>query len=141
MKKVFALLLAIVLCFSLCACGGQSEPELTKEELISTDLKTDIMTLQGEVYSNKVKAMQDYGNKPIIISGKVLTVETDHVVLCESQVCLDAYLSVEDLMKVESGEIISVAGIIKEIKEVTLNWADMPFSSPHCIMDVAYLVD
>ena len=141
MKKVIALLFAVVLCFSLCACGSQSEPELTKEELISTDLKTDIMTLQGEVYSNRVKAMQDYGNKPIIVTGKILLVEADHVVLCESQVCLEAYLSVEDLMKVKSGEIISVAGIIKEIKDVTLNWAEMPFTSPHCIMDVAYLVD
>ena len=73
MKKVIALLLAVVLCFSLCACGSQSEPELTKEELISTDLKTDIMTLQGEVYSNRVKAMQDYGNKPIIVTVEPIT--------------------------------------------------------------------
>ena len=58
MKKIITLLLVVLLCFSLCACG--KEKTLTKEELISTaTITTDIMTLQSAVYNNKLKATED----------------------------------------------------------------------------------
>ena len=141
MKKIITLLLVVLLCFSLCACGKGKT--LTKEELISTaTITTDIMTLQSAVYNNKLKATEDYCNKPIIVSGEVLMVEDNYVVICDSQVCLDAYLPTEDLVKISSNDTITVVGIINDIQDLEMNFgAGMPFNSPHYIMDVGYLVD
>ena len=141
MKKIITLLLVVLLCFSLCACG--KEKTSTKEELISTaTITTDIMTLQSAVYNNKLKATEDYCNKPIIVSGEVLMVEDNYVVICDSQVCLDAYLPTEDLVKISSNDTITVVGIINDIQDLEMNFgAGMPFNSPHYIMDVGYLVD
>ena len=140
MKKIITLFLTVLLCFSLCACGG--EKTLTKEELISTAISTDIMTLQSAVYDNRLKAKEDYCNKPISISGNVMMVEEDHIVICESQVCLDAYLSTEDIIKISSGDTVTIVGIISDIQDMEIKLGGvMPFNSPHYIMEAGYLVD
>ncbi len=140
MKKVLALFITIILCFSLCACG--EDKKITKEELISTAISTDIMTLQNAVYENRLKAKEDYCNKPILVSGKAMLINEDHVTICESQICLDAYLPVEDLIKISSGDTITVVGIIRDIQDIEINLGGaMPFNTAHYIMDVGYLVD
>lgn len=142
MKKIIALLLASLLCFSICACGG--DEKLTEEELLKTAVSTDIQTLQTAAYENKLKAKEDYCNKSIIISGTVLSVEEDYVVLHDSsKVFLDAYLSVDDLTSISSGDRITVVGIISDIqdKEVSFGgFIEPSFTSPHYIMNLGYLV-
>ena len=43
MKRIFALLMAIVLCFGLCACGGSKEPEKTPEDKVTSAVRSYIM--------------------------------------------------------------------------------------------------
>ena len=154
MKKVISLLLALVMCLSLCACGGDNdtpeatetpteatEEQLSKEDLIANAITTDITTLQTAVYQNEVKAKQDYCGKPIIVSGKAIRVEDDHVEICDSQVSLDAYLSIDELVKISTQTNITVVGIISDIQDVESNWGGINYTFPHYIMEVAYLIE
>ena len=48
MKKTIALILAIVLCLSLCACGGSNDtPETKNDEKISTPAESQLPTTNG----------------------------------------------------------------------------------------------
>ena len=48
MKKTIALILAIVLCLSLCACGGWNDtPETKNDEKISTPAESQLPTTNG----------------------------------------------------------------------------------------------
>ena len=162
MKKTLSLILALVLCLSLCACGGgndtpkttealteapteapteATEAQLSKEELITNAITTDIFTLQSAVYQNKVKAKQDYCNKPIVVTGKAIKVEDDYVVMSEGQVSVYAFLSVDDLVKIKTQTNISVVGIISDIQDEDSNWGGMTFNFPTYIMDLAYLIE
>lgn len=48
MKKTIALILAIVLCLSLCACGGGNDtPETKNDEKISTPAESQLPTTNG----------------------------------------------------------------------------------------------
>ena len=57
MKKFIALLLSVLLCFSLCACGGKSEDTQTTEpstEATTEETTEDINTLnEAELFSAK----------------------------------------------------------------------------------------
>ena len=95
MKKAISLLLALVLCLSLCACGGGNEtpntteaptettaPEatkLTKEELLA---KASSITNDEakSALSNPAFAKSLVGNT-YIIYGKVWNIEVDHLVI------------------------------------------------------------
>lgn len=149
MKKLIALLLAAVMSLSLVACGGgegkqseaSEETAMTMEELLEDAISTDMSTLENAAYENKVKAKQDYCDKPIIVSGTALKVEDDHVIICDGQVCLDAYLTVDDLAEIETGSEIKVVGIISDIQDMDMKWAEMTLNSPHYIMETAYLTE
>ena len=140
MKKTISLFLVLVLCLSLCACGS-AESQLSKDDLISNAITTNVSILQAAVYQNKAKAKQDYCNKPIIVSGKAILVEDDHVVICDSQVCLDAYLSIDDLVKIDTDSNITVVGIISDIQDLDISWGGTTFTFPHYIMESAFLVE
>ena len=48
MKKTIALILSIVLCLSLCACGGSNDtPETKNDEKISTPAESQLPTTNG----------------------------------------------------------------------------------------------
>lgn len=165
MKKTITILLALVMVLSLAACGGGSqptstpapaataeptpeptpepteEPKATKEDLLAEAEKADMVDLQNAVYDNKVKAKQDYCNTPIAVTGKAIKIEDNYVIICDSQVCLDAYLSIDDLVKIETQNTITVVGIISDITELEMEWGGSNFKSPHYIMDYGYLVD
>ena len=40
MRKLFAILLAVVFCFSIVACGGETNPNAEKEEMVIGEWKT-----------------------------------------------------------------------------------------------------
>ena len=154
MKKALSLLLALVMCLSLCACGGgndtpktteapteATEAQLSKEELIANAIKTDVMTLQSAAGANRLKAKQDYCNKPIIVTGKAISVNEEYVRICDSQASVYAYLAVDELMEVTTGKNITVVGIISDLKDVEETIAGTVWKWPVYVMDVAYLIE
>ena len=143
MKRTIAFILAFVMCLSLCACGNSndtSESQLSKEELIANAITVDTYTLQNAFYENGVKAKQDYCNKPIIVSGTAIRVEDNYVIMCDSQVCVYVYLSVDDLVKIKTQTNISVVGIISDIQDREREWGGITFTEPSYIMEYAYLI-
>ena len=50
-------------------------------------------------------------------------------------------LAVQSLVKIETGKNISVIGIISDIQDIEMDWGGQKYTSPHYIMDIAYLVD
>ena len=165
-KRLSAIILSAVMGLLICACGGGAKTAETtttaaeetttaeemktteeasdipsKEELMKDPVKTTILDLQNALYDNKVKAKQTYCNVPVLVTGKALMVEDDHVVILDSQVGLDAFLSIDDLVKIETGKNISVIGIISDIQDIEMDWGGQKYTSPHYIMDIAYLVD
>ena len=162
MKKTVSLILALVMCLSLCACGGGNDtPEtteatgvtnvteatnatnaqLSKEGLIANAIKTDVMTLQSAAGANRLKAKQDYCDKPIIVTGKAISVNEEYVRICDSQASVYAYLSVDELMEVTTGKNITVVGIISELKDVEETIAGTVWKWPVYVMDIAYLIE
>lgn len=111
MKKVISLLLALVMCLSLCACGGGNDtPEtteaptettapavsaLTKDELLAKAVSITNDEVSSAM-SNPAYAKTLVG-KTFIIYGKVWNIEFDHVVI--SFIAFD-----------ENGKIINYGG-------------------------------
>lgn len=87
MKKALSLLLALVLCLSLCACGEVSHSEqdksgsdqdtvanntqLTKDEMIATAEALDCTTILSDYESNPYNAKDKYTSKVFTIAGYI----------------------------------------------------------------------
>ena len=82
MKKVLSLLLALVLCLGLCACGGRAETTVNKATVITNEGKTVEVTAQDlfdEFDANEARFLKLYGGANIEFEGTVknIKVETD----------------------------------------------------------------
>lgn len=152
MKKTLALLLALVMLLSLVACATKQAPQttetptteeqvMTKDELIEKAISVTILDLQNAVYDNKAKARMTYCDIPVAVTGRVLRIEDNYALICDSQVMLEAYLPLTDLARIATSDRITVVGIITDIQDVEIQHGGMPFTSPHYIMETAYLVD
>ena len=151
MKKTISLLLALVLCLSLCACGaGNDTPDtivtnapeeavLTKEELLAEALAVDYTTIHKDSFDNLEKAQSLYCNATLQLHGVVCEIKEDHVRIGNGMSWgVSVYLPVEELIDLEKWQRIVVVGkttdeIIEEANFTgTLSLYQMP---------EAYLVD
>jgi len=110
MKKAISLILALVMCLSLCACGGPS-----REEMLATAQEVSVNDLSNAFYDNKARAEANYIGKPLKITGKVHSIEADHFIFRSTggQYGVNVYLSKEELMGINKGDTITVIGIFK----------------------------
>ena len=151
MKQVISLLLALVLCLSLCACGGRNDtpdptvtnaPEEavpTKEELLAQALAVDYTTINNDSFENLAKAKSLYCNATLKLDGTIYEIKEDHVRIGNGLTWgVSVYLPTEDLIALEKWQRIVVVGnttdeIIEETNHAgTLSLYQMP---------EAYLVD
>ena len=151
MKKTISLLLALVMCLSLCACGGGNDtpdtivtnaPEEavpTKEELLAQALAVDYTTINNDSFDNLAKAKSLYCNATLKLDGVVCEIKEDHVRIGNGMSWgVSVYLPVEELIDLEKWQRIVVVGkttdeIIEEANFTgTLSLYQMP---------EAYLVD
>lgn len=142
MKKLLALLLAIVLCFSLVACGG--EKTATKEEMLAVAESFSSTDIENESNGNIVSAKAKFCNKTLLLTGYVREIKEDHIELSSDygdSYMVDVYLSTEELATLKSDQLITVVGnTTDEIIEKTENSGGMSFSYSHYQMPIAYLV-
>ena len=143
MKKWTALLLSLLMLFSLASCGSEKD-SMSKEELIENAEEVSFSSLSNDTYENAVKAKETYCATPIQISGWVQNIEEDHVTLWNGgasyDVMIDAYLPTEDITTLVTGQKVTIAGINSDTEEKNDSWGGMTFPSTHYIMDTAYLV-
>ena len=167
MKKAISLLMVLVVCLSLCACGGGTDdheatetptettaPEvakLTKDELLA---KASSITNDEakSALSNPAFANSLVGNT-YIIYGKVWNIEVDHLVIeihTEDEngnkytyggdsLQIHAYIPNEDLIKASLGSMVTVVGEINSLEQVKEEYNYVDASA--LIMENAYLVD
>ena len=87
MKKIIALFLAVILCFSLCACGGEKEKEMTPDDVVGTWIleESDSQIIPfphvrldlykggtGEAHNEKEKTTSYYPVKWEIVDGTIV---------------------------------------------------------------------
>lgn len=142
MKKILALLLAGILCFSLCACGGGKAP--TKEELLAVAENFTTIDIINESKNNIVSAKAKFCNKTLLLSGYVRNIKEDHIELSSdygANYMIDVYLSAEESALLQSQQLITVVGnTTDKIVETTENTGGISFDYSHYQMPVAYLV-
>lgn len=151
MKKAISLLLVLVMCLSLCACGGGNntsdttdtkapeETVPTKEELLAQALAVDYTTINNDSFENLAKAKSLYCNAALKLDGTIYEIKEDHVRIGNGLTWgVSVYLPTEDLIALEKWQRIVVVGkttdeIIEEANHTgTLSLYQMP---------AAYLVD
>ena len=149
-----SLLLAGALALSLAACGGnaansgndvsENDTEAvtpTKESLLEeAGDPVSIWDLQNELYENEARVRQNYLDKPIIVYGEILEIESDHLII-GNEVMLDVYLPTDELTQVNSGNTVYVVGIISDIQDIEIDWGGVPYSTPHYIMNTGFLTE
>jgi len=86
MKRIIALLLAIVMCFALAACGSDKSDETLKATIVTNDGETVSMSAAElmEVYdSNEARFYKLYGDAKITFVGTVSSIKTNTSVIVE----------------------------------------------------------
>lgn len=161
MKKALSLILALVLCLSLCACGGDgnktTKPEstapettapettLTKEEMIASAEKTNSAKITSDTSENLVKAKQLYCDRVLEVTGFVLSIEEDHIKVGADRyvgtTVIDVYLPVDDLVLLSNKQVVTVVGKTAEtINERTKTVSGTDYTQKYYEMTQAYLV-
>ena len=142
LKKIIALILVVVLCFSFAACGNKTP---AKDELLAVAEEYSATDIQNDSIENIVSAKQKYCNKTLLLSGTVRNIKEDHIELSASygsNYMIDVYLSADELANLKSGQFIKVVGITTdEIFEDEEKAAEYTFNYSHYQMRTAYLVD
>ena len=90
MKKALSLILAIVLCCGLCACGSNNqitaettEPAVeSKDSLLAKAEELDVYTFGEARKENIVNAEAKYEGKTILVTGYIKNIDKEGVVLC-----------------------------------------------------------
>ncbi|MBE7015621.1 MAG: hypothetical protein E7417_02225 [Ruminococcaceae bacterium] len=140
MKKIFSLLLASMMIFSLCACG-----QPTKENLLMEAENVSASDIQNDSINNIVQAKQKYCNKTLLLSGCVRNIKENHIELAQAystNYIIDVYLSTDELATLKRGQSITVVGITTDkIIEDAENMAEFTFNYNHYQMPTAYLVN
>ena len=164
MKKSIAMLLALVMCLSLCACSGGSEtPKATEEATKATEAPTEptmskedmlaaaeVVTpsqITQDTNSNIAKAKQLYCGKVLEVTGRVAAVKEDYVEIgVDSKAngtVIDVYLPLEELVLLASGQKVTIVGKTnEEFKEVaSSDTMGFEWVKKHFTMPQAYLVE
>ena len=114
MKKAISLMLAIVLCLGLYACGGKNSksPQMSKEDMLAAAEVVTPSQITSDVNSNIAKAKQLYCEKVLEVTGRVASVKEDYVEVgvdsTTTGTVIDVYLPMEELVLLASGQKITI---------------------------------
>ena len=135
MKKTLSLILALMLCLSLCACGGKAENEIPKETEQENEVPkeekiaeiasvADFRMIYNECKENIVAAKDDYVGKAYKFAGIVKSINEESITVAPktfptypygSWYYVEITMSKEDIKKVSDQQIVNVAGEISDL--------------------------
>ena len=143
MKKAISLLLTLILCLSLCACGDTAK--MTKEDMLAVAEEVNAKQINDD-YDNQARAKQLYCGKTLKITGKVEEIHEDYILLggATENYCpaVWVYLSTDDLVLLEQGQQITIVGQTEtELRKAADFWAMLGAESDFLEMKQAYLVE
>lgn len=152
MKRTITVILILALFVSLVGCGNSNnqvtdippeQSKMSKEEMLAIAEEVDTADIFTETNNNQVKAESLYCGKVLKLSGEVVKIERDHIViLCDGynfSVLIDVYLSTEEIAMVNNSQIIAVVGNVSKLEEREEAWSTGNLTSFYYVMDVAYL--
>ena len=160
MKKALPLILALVLCLTLCACGGegnstQTTPETTegtsvasKEEMLASAKEFFSSEYLNEYKENPVRAEQNYVGQIVKFVGYVEQISADSVeVLPMNAVCqfsancrIKVALSTDEIMQLSTGDTVAIVGEIAELP-IVMNTAYTYPVSEHIAGQLDHMVE
>lgn len=130
MKKTVALLLTFIVCFSLCACGKAS-----KEELLKSAEEVSASRLHDELGENIVKVKEQYVGKSYKVTGCVYDITEDYVILEGNSDNTLAYLSSDELSKLEKDAYITVVGEFDSIEPSKVHGSSITMKNAYLVTD------
>ena len=155
MKKTISLLLALVLCLSLCACGGSdTAAKMSKDELLAI-AEPLTQAVAAKMYENSAYA-KSLESKTYTFVGKVNETELDYVnVYIDSIVGEDGkkyrympsglyfslYLPNEELLEADQGESFHFVGKISDVQSVSSSLEGTEAKGIAVIMKDAYIIE
>ncbi len=161
MKKIISLILVLVLCLSLCACGGSdtaqtsetpdetttpsetTETLLTKDEMLA--VAVELGDYEADFVENKLRAEETYLGNTYVVTGTVTGIESEYIELQSlvgtgfGKISLE--LPKEDLMALTTGQRIKVVGkfesFVEEETDVGFGYTETAYNS---VMTNGYVV-
>ena len=122
MKKVIALVLALIMCMCLFACGKEGknddtieEKEVSVEEMVAQAEDLTLTELQKEMESNAIRAASLYNGKLVKFEYvPALSIKSDGVDVIQSvPLWLTVNLPKEELVFINEGDFITVVGTLE----------------------------
>lgn len=130
MKKLLALLMVVVLCVSLCACGSKDsgsettapteEPTMSKEDMLAQAQDVTLGEILSEIESNEIRAEELYEDKIVKIENfKVEEIKSynDFAQLnwtywgsANSVITVHAKISKSEAASLSTGDLVTVVG-------------------------------
>ena len=113
MKKAASLILALVMCLSLCACGNS---RVKKNAATAPNL--DLTAYYSMCLENEAKAKAEFHGNIYRYTGKVFQINSNYCVVEQytkkfGRKTIYVYLDSEDLIKLSKGEKYTFAGEFK----------------------------
>lgn len=124
MKKALSLILALVMCLSLCACGGENqtttettEPAVeTKDSLLAKAEKLDVYAFGKAMDENIVNAEAEYKGKTILLTGYITEIDKEGITLRSKRADdFRVNLAPEDIKKVYVNQFIDIVGVLTQV--------------------------
>ena len=122
MKNVVALLLTLIMCLSLFACGEKEknedsteEKELSVEEMVAQAEDLTLTGLQKEMETNALRAVSVYNGKLVKFEYvPAISIKSDGVDVIQSvPLWLTVNLPKEELISINEGDLITVVGTLE----------------------------
>ena len=139
MKKVVSLLLALVMCLSLCACGGGNDagshaettiPEetvISKDEMLKQAVAIDIDSFLKECSANIAKVKLDYVGKSCLFEAEVFEIQEDYIIVRSKYLEAKIYLPIEEIVELQTNQYVELVGILDKIDYDTYEGAFADF--------------
>ena len=126
MKRALSLILVLVLCFTLGACGSNNqitaettEPTVeSKDDLLARAEKIDVYDLHMALQENIVNAEAEYKGKTLLLTGYITKLDKEGVTLRCGTWGTENFrvkLAPEDITKVYVNQFIDIVGILTQV--------------------------
>lgn len=113
MKNALSIIMVMVMCLSLCACGKNNVANVpSKDELMASVEEFDLQQFREDCNGNLPKAQKTYIGKVFQISGFVKEIQEDCCIL-DSNIVVP--LSSDELMNLSAKDCISVVGRVSDV--------------------------
>lgn len=123
MKKVISMIMVIVLCVSMCACGSGELKDTAVQSSVFVNGETYTLQEFKDIAENNSLKFSKYIGKGATVTGKITEIETDWIssnlnhsfdvtITIESKWCFEVSSNNPMLDNINLGDIVTITGVI-----------------------------